>query len=196
MNYQSFIDKIRSNPNYNPRNSQRWFADQIRKVYGNGRIEQNKMFEAEKGKVKNNFVVGNMIFFSYDPKTKEKLPYWDKFPLVFPFDRGEDSFIGLNLHYLPPALRLALMWRLMTMRNASNKNDDRLRMSWTVLKNFNRFPGAELCVKRYLFNHVRSRYIVIPQESWITAAMLPADNFQKATNQKVWSKARGLGNVN
>jgi hypothetical protein len=194
MNYQSFIDKIRSNPKYNPKNSQRWFADQIRKVYGTGNIPENKMFQNEGGKVKTSFTIGNMIFFSYDPKLKEKLPYYDRFPLVFPFNKDQHSFTGLNLHYLPPALRLALMWKLMTIKGA-NKTDDVLKLSWSTLSNFQRFPGAQLCVKKYLFDHVRSRYIVIPQESWITAAMLPADNFQKASNQKVWSKARGLANV-
>ena len=31
--------------------------------------------------------VGRMYLFAYDPKLKDDLPYYDKFPLIFPFHR-------------------------------------------------------------------------------------------------------------
>jgi len=30
---------------------------------------------------------GGMYMFLYDPKTKAKLPYFDRFPLIFPFNK-------------------------------------------------------------------------------------------------------------
>ena len=45
--------------------------------------------------------IGKMYLFQYDAKHKKILPYWDRFPLIFPFDYAKDGFYGINLHYLP-----------------------------------------------------------------------------------------------
>ena len=52
--------------------------------------------------------VGRMYFYHYDPKYKDTLPVWDKFPLVIPMEMYDDGFLGLNIHYLDPYSRLAL----------------------------------------------------------------------------------------
>src|SRR6478735_6731070 len=33
-------------------------------------------------------MIGKMLFYQYDAKTKQKLPFWDVFPLTFMFDVG------------------------------------------------------------------------------------------------------------
>ena len=43
-------------------------------------------------------VIGRMYFFYYDAKNKDKLPQWDRFPLVLPIERYGNGFLGLNLH--------------------------------------------------------------------------------------------------
>jgi len=35
-------------------------------------------------RLSNSYKIGKMYFYYYDPKTKEKLPYYDRFPLVIP----------------------------------------------------------------------------------------------------------------
>src|SRR6056300_881927 len=45
-------------------------------------------------------IPGFMYMFLYDAKTKKKLPYWDAFPLVVPYARTQNGFMGLNFHYL------------------------------------------------------------------------------------------------
>ena len=52
---------------------------------------------------------GYMYAFKYDPKTKNDLPYYDTFPLIFPVRMDSDGFLGINFHYLPPVLRAKLM---------------------------------------------------------------------------------------
>ena len=54
-------------------------------------------------------VLGKMYFFSYDPKWKDKLPWYDRFPLIFPIERYNDGFLGINFHYLHPRDRAILM---------------------------------------------------------------------------------------
>ena len=47
-------------------------------------------------RLRNKSMIGRMYFYFYDPKTKDKLPYYDRFPLVIPIERYNDGFLGLN----------------------------------------------------------------------------------------------------
>ena len=50
----------------------------------------------DRERLKNKSIIGRMYFYYYDPKTKDSLPYYDKFPLVIPIERYPDGFLGLN----------------------------------------------------------------------------------------------------
>ena len=83
--------------------------------------------------------IGQMFMFFYNPKHKDTLPYYDRFPLVFPIDLYGDGFLGINLHYLPPKLRAILMDALyMTINNKKNDKTTRLRLSYDILRNSSR----------------------------------------------------------
>lgn len=121
-------------------------------------------------------VIGKMYFFSYDPKYKETLPVYDRFPLVLPMEVYGDGFLGINLHYLDPYSRLALLDRLMDFLN-NDKYDDttRFKLSYRVLAASRRYSMFEQCVKRYLFSHIMSPMIYIEPDSWETAIYLPTE---------------------
>ena len=61
--------------------------------------------------------IGEMYMFSYDPKYKDVLPYYDMYPLVIPIEMYADGFLGLNLHYLPPLARARLLDSLKKVAN-------------------------------------------------------------------------------
>lgn len=120
--------------------------------------------------------IGKMYFFAYDPKTKDTLPVYDKFPLVIPMDVYSDGFLGLNLHYLDPYSRLVLLDRLHDFIN-NDKYDDttKFRLSYDLLASSRRYRLIEGCVKRYLYSHVISSLIYIEPDSWETAIFLPTE---------------------
>ena len=60
----------------------------------------------------NQTMIGGMYFYVYDPKTKNEMAFYDKFPLVIPVEKYSDGFLGLNLHYIHPRSRLALLDKL------------------------------------------------------------------------------------
>jgi hypothetical protein len=135
--------------------------------------------------------MGRMYFFAYDPKTKKDLPYYDRFPLIFPFKKAEGGFMGINLHYLPPRLRAQLMDALYGL--STNKRYDestRLKLNYNVLNGAARFRFFKPTVKRYLTSHVRSRFIEINATQWDMALFLPVEQFAKASKQKVWRESR------
>ena len=136
--------------------------------------------------------IGKMFLFSYSPKGKETLPYYDTYPLVFPIEFYGDSFLGINLHYLPPVLRAKLMDALYELIN-NDKYDDssQLTLSYKILAGAARFSYFKPCVKKYLFTHVGSSFMYIAPDEWDVALMLPTERFAKATNSQVWADSRG-----
>lgn len=132
--------------------------------------------------------IGRMFMFYYDPKTKDDLPYWDQFPLVFPIQLYPDGFLGINLHYISPLMRAKLMNALYTTIN-NKKYDDttKLRISYEILNNASRFRYFKPCIKRYLFSNVRSRYYYVKPNEWDMALMLPTERFVGESKQKVFA---------
>ena len=136
-------------------------------------------------------LIGHMYFFYYDPKTKDTLPYYDRFPLVIPIQLYPDGFLGLNLHYIHPKHRIILLDKLSSF--ASNRSYDqstKLRLNYQVLQSFSKAYEASPCIKRYLSNHVQSRFLEIHANEWDIAALLPVEQFEKASTSKVWSDSR------
>ena len=145
----------------------------------------------DRDRLRTNSIIGKMYFYFYDPKTKESLPYYDRFPLVIPIENYKDGFLGMNLHYIHPKQRIILLDKLSD--TASNKNYDKntkLRISYQFLSSASRAFEATPCIKRYLYGHVQSRFLEISAEEWDIAALIPGSSFVGASNEKVWSDSR------
>ena len=139
----------------------------------------------------NRSLIGRMFFYFYDPKTKDTLSYYDKFPLTIPIELYRDGFLGLNLHYIHPKQRIILLDKLSDY--ASNRNYDektKLRLSYQTLQSAASAFESTPCIKRYLFSHVQSRFMEIYANEWDIAALLPVEQFEKANKNKVWSDSR------
>lgn len=130
-------------------------------------------------------MIGKMIMYYYDPKHKKTLPYYDIFPLVFPIKLYKDGFLGINLHYINPFQRAVLFGNLMYQLFDKDEKDH-LKISYQILKSASRLKLFKPCIKRYLYSHVRSRFVIVDPKEWNVAVMLPSARFQKASEQKVW----------
>jgi hypothetical protein len=137
--------------------------------------------------------IGQMFMFSYDPKLKGVLPYYDQFPLVFPIEYYGDSFLGINLHYLPPMLRANLMDSLMsTINNTKYDKTTKLVLSYKILKNASRFIYFQPCLKKYLFSNVKSPFVYISPNEWNIALMLPTEKFVGASKSQVYKDSTSM----
>jgi len=146
---------------------------------------------ADRDRLRTNSIIGKMYFYFYDPKTKDSLPYYDRFPLVIPIENYKDGFLGMNLHYIHPKQRIILLDKLSD--TASNKNYDKntkLRISYQFLSSASRAFEATPCIKRYLYTHIQSRFLEITADEFDIAVMLPVESFVKASTSKVWSDSR------
>ena len=126
-----------------------WYRNRIREL---GTPTQRELLRD--GKLAGRYHIGRLNMFVYNPKYKDKLPYFDTFPLVLPIERYDNGFLGLNFHYLPYALRVRLLDRLDRFTRGS-KDDARILASYRALKNINIVKPT---LKRYLNSKVRSRF--------------------------------------
>lgn len=168
--------------------SRSWFEQQVT-MLAKKPIMPGQLFKQEKNR--NTIIPGNLYLFYYDPKYKEKLPYYDTFPLVFPYQKVPGGFMGLNMHYLPNFWRVKLLQRLMDF--ATNKNLDsttKLRYSWGLISSVAKFDIANPCIKHYLDDHVKSTFIQIKPSDWHTAMMLPTERFVGSNKKQVWEDAK------
>jgi hypothetical protein len=145
----------------------------------------------DRERLRDNSFIGRMYFYFYDPKHKNTLPYYDRFPLVIPIERYPDGFLGLNLHYIHPKQRIILLDKLSDVAT-NNRFDDKtkLRISYEYLAAASKAFEATPCIKRYLFSHINSRFLEISAEEWDIAVMLPVESFVGATTSKVYADSR------
>ena len=182
-----------SNIKAKSRQAMSWFRDIVKRT-------QRAAFPASTGRseltgdrnigVTGRPIVGQMYLFQYDAKFKDILPYWDVWPLIFPFDYAKNGFYGINLHYLAPNARVDLMLRLIKAQGGSGQlgNDNyKLRLSYDIIT---KYPPAKPCIKRYLFSHVQGKGLYgISGEDWSYAAALPLQKFRGATSDTVWKQS-------
>jgi len=154
----------------------------VRKELRNTNKLQTKLTEMD---------IGRMYMFFYSPKHADTLPYYDRFPLTFVIERYRDGFLGMNLHYLSPMYRARMMDALYTVeRNDALRESQKLRLSYNLLTSSAKYKYYRPTVKRYLTQHVKSRYLYVPSEDWDTALMLPTERFRKAKKQQVWRDSK------
>jgi len=156
-------------------------------------INETKLMKGGNERLTNRPMIGSMYMYYYDPKHKATLPYYDRFPLVFPYRKVENGFMGLNLHYLPLNYRAKLMDALYDVAN-NDKFDEttKLKFNYNILNSASKYKYFAPCVKHYLTEQVRSRFLYVYPSEWDIALFLPLERFQGANKQKVWAESKKL----
>ena len=155
------------------------------------RISDTKLMKGDTSRLTAQPLVGQMYMYYYDAKHKATLPYFDRFPLVFPFKKVKGGFYGLNMHYLPLPLRAKLMDALYdTASNTRFDESTRLKISYQMLESAAKYKEFQPCIKRYLTTQVRSKFMYIYPSEWDVALFLPLERFQGASKTQVWSDSK------
>jgi hypothetical protein len=168
----------------NSRFALEWFRTNIRRIFDRRNDEKvyldgTKVAGIEEGK---------MYMMFYNAKTKAKLPYWDRFPLIIPFDTRtvEDGFYAINLHYIPPLLRQSLLDEMYNYP----AGEDGVKVEYEFFRTITRMKPAIPCIKRYLTSHIVRPPLQISRDYWDVAAMLPTGNFGGTNKNTVYAESR------
>lgn len=171
------------------RSSRVWFQGKVAELAG--QVNPNRILGDRSVKVRRGPVVGQMFMFIYDPKGKQTLPYYDKFPLVLMVDSAPGGFYGLNLHYLEPQIRAAFLDKLLDLSNSKTLNlNTKLGLTYSVLKQVQRYREFKPCFKHYLSEHIQSRIAQVDGQDWVSAIFLPSEDFAKVSSTKVWADSK------
>jgi len=178
----------------NPRTaeSREWFR---RKVQNLRRINRTQLMQEDELELVSSRqpLIGTVNMFFYDPKHKDTLPFYDRFPLAIIVGPAEKGFYGLNLHYLPPVLRAKLLDSLMDITN-NKKYDEttRFRLSYKILQGVTKFKYYKPCLKHYLSQNVKSRMARVQAPEWEIATFLPTADWAKASSNQVYKQSRTM----
>lgn len=168
--------------------SREWFAAKAKNLRS---IKREALMKEDQLKTRSKSVVGGMYMFFYDPKHKKTLPYYDAFPLIIMVGKAKGGFYGVNLHYLPPKLRLKFFSNIMAIQSDKRLSDNaKIGITYEMLKSSSKLRYFEPCFKHYLTEHVRGNFAEVPIPEWEIAVFLPTADFRKASNQKVYNDSR------
>lgn len=170
--------------------ARKWFREKAKET---NVTPSELMRTEERSRLRNRHRQGSMFFFFYDPKHKKTLPYYDRFPLIFPVGPAKGGFYGINFHYLPLPLRAKLMNAIYDVTN-NDKFDDttRAKLTYGLLKSASQFKEFKPTFKHYLKDHVKSRFLMVHPSEWDIALWLPVAEFEKAGQRKVWADSRKI----
>ena len=99
-------------------------------------------------------MIGTAITFQYDAKFGERMPKWDKYPLVYVTGESSNHFWGSNVLYLQPAAR---------------------RAGFDV----NHPPQT---FHKYLRSNVQSPFYKVPESEWDDIGLIPSEQFVVTVN--------------
>ena len=173
----------------NSEESIEWFRVNARKAVGRERAQTLLIQQQKRAQnIGKRPAIGRMFTFGYDPKHKDTLPYYDRFPLGFYIGPAKGGFYLLNLHYLSPKYRAILFDSLLDITNnpryAHNK---KLKITYDLLNGSQKFRYFKPCFKHYLGKQLESRVVEIPNEEWEAALFLPTADFVGASATQIWS---------
>ena len=172
------------------RESLQWFKKRLKSVT---RVQNNQILKDPLLNRVPKPLMGRMYMYFYDPKTKETLPYYDRFPLIIMVKKERNGFTGLNLHYLPPVLRARFFDRLTQFTNNKKYDEStRFRLTYNFLRSSSKLEMFKPCFKRYLNSQVTTKITEVPATEWEVALFLPTDKFVKNSRTTVWKKSRAM----
>lgn len=170
------LDKLkRSTIERNARRSENWLKNKL-----TGK-------DIDRKHLKSTVRIGRMYMYIYDPKHKDILPVYDIAPLTIPIKMYGDGFLGLNLHYLPPRLRILILNKLDQFSKGTGESK-RLQLSYDMLKAASNLKEVKPCIKRYLYSHKKTQFAWIPPDEWEQAAFLPVQQFRDQDGRVVSSQ--------
>ena len=169
-----------------------WLEEKVASI-GGKRVNRAQLIRSEPLKATPRPLPGRMYMFYYNPENKEKLPYYDRFPLLILIDKNQNGFEGLNLHYLPIDLRQKLFYALLgKLNNQAFNHNTYMKVTYDYLKSARKMKAYKPCYKRYLTNNVKGLIVNVPANEWENAVHLPTAMFKKASQSKVHADSRKM----
>ena len=164
-----------------------WFASNVKKL---GKLGPN-VLQDDRLKKQAGASPGDMVMYTYNPKHKATLPYYDTFPLAIVVGSAPGGFHAINLHYLPPKVRAIFLDKLNDVASNQKFNaTTRFKITYKLLMATKSYKYFKPCFKHYLTENVTSSIMKVNAAEWNIAIFLQTASFKKASTGKVWADSR------
>ena len=152
--------------------SLQWFQRNVRDIRRtpSSLMKENQNFVTR-------FELGKMYMYMYDPKGRDKLKYYDYFPITICLKRYATGFMGINLHYLSPKYRALLMDGLYEYYKEIEGNSY-FQIRYPTVRSVSKLRWAKPCIKQYQYGYLDSRIVEVLPEHMDMAVMLPSQRFR------------------
>ena len=132
--------------------------------------------------------IGKCYFYEYKAETVD---FYDKYPLAFIINKyeknGQQYITALNMHWLPPALRMATFTAMLKLRTEKRyRSATRMKLEWKVLSKLSQHEAFEHCVKSYRADRFKSVLVEIPAPAWELVLFLPLQRWSMNSNSEAW----------
>ena len=164
--------------------SKKWFQANVKKL---GQVNRTSLLKDDALEPSSRNIAGNMYMYFYDPKYKDELPYYDRFPLTIMVEPAKGGFYGLNLHYLKPTVRAAFLDELMKTAPQKITDKSRIRARYKLLASSKKYKEFKPCFKHYLTEHIKSKLVRVPMSEWEVAIFLATEQFKKKGKAAIWA---------
>lgn len=152
--------------------SLQWFQTNVRDIRRtpSSLMKENQNFVTR-------FELGKMYMFMYEAKRKDKLKYYDYFPVTICLKRYATGFMGINLHYLAPRYRALLMDGLYEFYREI-EDESYFQIRYPSVKSISKLRWAKPCIKQYQYPYIDSRIVEVRPEHMDMVVMLPSQQFR------------------
>ena len=182
------LEAFRKGINPRTQESREWFRRRVQRLT---RVNRDQLMREPEVTRRATHSYGGMFMYFYDPKHKDKLPYYDRFPLTVPVEPAKGGFRGINLHYLPPVLRAKFLDALLGITNNKKYDEStKFNLTYRLLNGSRNMRYFKPCFKHYLLDHVKSRFAEVPAPEWEIATFLPTAQWEKSTAGRIYSDSR------
>ena len=191
------------------RESLEWFRKNTRRL----KITSERFYKQSDLPRVNKYIDGRFYTYFYNPEYANKLPQYDRFPCVLIIERYQNGFLGLNFHYIPPRMRVKLLYELFEFAIYEEKDEkeiddqelrglgvdsfdaNRIRMNYRLLTAITKLRFFKPCLKRYRYDKIFGRALEVVPKYWDIMAMLPTAQWEKTTTSTVYRDARKMVNA-
>ena len=99
------------------------------------------------------------------PKNYGKLPVFDQFPLVLPLEIRGGTMLGINMHWIPPPLRLKfIQWTIQLYERPPEMSRKSLFHLWyRIVKSTPAIMFAKFAVRKYYIGRCSNIKIIEPE---------------------------------
>lgn len=132
---------------------------------------------------------GKMFKFRYDPKTKDRLSYWDRSPLVISLGKSPSGLeLGLNLNFLPKEVKYWMVGEIFRyyegdiIASADGKNwrrayeQKQVQITYDLLAKNLKSWGLDFALRQYYIGQMYDLSVVCYEE-WIRMVMVNWDDY-------------------